>query len=32
VDPFIDREGYLAYIDSAEARFRKLLADRQHGG
>ena len=31
VDPFIDREGYLAYIGSAEARFRKLLADRQRG-
>ena len=25
-DPFIDREGYLAYIDSAEARYRRLIA------
>jgi metallo-beta-lactamase class B len=24
--PFIDREGYLAYIDSAEARYRSLIA------
>jgi metallo-beta-lactamase class B len=24
-DPFIDRDGYLSYIDSSEARFRKLL-------
>ena len=31
VDPFIDREGYLAYIDSAEVRFRKLIAARQRG-
>ncbi len=29
VDPFIDRDGYLSYIDSAEVRFRKLLADQQ---
>ena len=29
VDPFIDRDGYFRYIDSAEARFRKLLADQQ---
>ena len=28
VDPFIDREGYRAYIDSAEAKLRKLIADR----
>jgi metallo-beta-lactamase class B len=28
-DPFIDRAGYLAYIDSAEMRYRKLLAERQ---
>ncbi len=28
-DPFIDREGYLSYIDSAEARFREALADQQ---
>jgi metallo-beta-lactamase class B len=29
VDPFIDREGYLRYIDAGEARFRKLLAEQQ---
>ena len=29
VAPFIDRDGYLRYIDSAELRFRKLLADKQ---
>jgi len=29
VAPFIDREGYLRYIDSGEARFRKLLAEQQ---
>ena len=28
-DPFIDRAGYLAYIDSGEARFRALLAEQQ---
>ncbi len=28
VAPFIDRQGYLASIDSAEVRFRKLLADQ----
>jgi len=28
-DPFIDREGYLRYIDDAEQRFRKELADEQ---
>jgi len=28
VAPFIDREGYLRSIDSAEMRFRKLIADR----
>ena len=28
VAPFIDREGYLRYIDSAEETFRKLLADQ----
>jgi metallo-beta-lactamase class B len=27
VAPFIDREGYLESIDSAELRFRKLIAD-----
>ncbi|MGH9888011.1 MAG: subclass B3 metallo-beta-lactamase, partial [bacterium] len=29
VAPFIDREGYRAYIDSGEARFRRLLAEQQ---
>jgi metallo-beta-lactamase class B len=29
VAPFIDRAGYLRYIDRAEARFRKVLADQQ---
>ena len=29
VAPFIDRDGYLRYIDSAEMRFRKLLAEQQ---
>jgi metallo-beta-lactamase class B len=29
VAPFIDREGYLRSIDSAEIRFRKLIADRE---
>jgi metallo-beta-lactamase class B len=28
-DPFIDREGYLSFIDRAEARFREVLADQQ---
>jgi metallo-beta-lactamase class B len=27
--PFIDRAGYLAYIDSGEARFKRLLAEQQ---
>ena len=27
-DPFIDRDGYVRYIDSAEMRFRKLVAER----
>jgi len=27
-EPFIDRDGYLRYIDSAEVRFRKLVADQ----
>ena len=27
--PFIDRAGYLAYIDTGEARFRRLLAEHQ---
>lgn len=29
VAPFIDREGYRAYIDNAERRFREELADQQ---
>lgn len=29
VRPFIDREGYLAYIDRAEQRFREKLGDQQ---
>lgn len=29
VEPFIDREGYLRYIDRAEENFRELLADQQ---
>lgn len=29
VQPFVDREGYLAYIDRAEARFREALAGQQ---
>jgi metallo-beta-lactamase class B len=29
VQPFIDREGYLRYIDRAEQRFREKLADQQ---
>ena len=28
-DPFIDRKGYLRFIDGAEERFRKTLADQQ---
>jgi len=28
-DPFIDRAGYLRYVDWAEKRFRKVLADQQ---
>ena len=28
VAPFIDRDGYFRYIDSAESRFRKLLTER----
>jgi len=27
--PFIDRDGYLKYVDRAERRFRKALADQQ---
>ncbi len=27
--PFIDRDGYLSYIDSAEERFRRVLAEQQ---
>jgi metallo-beta-lactamase class B len=29
VAPFVDREGYLAYIDHAEGRFRRELANQQ---
>ncbi len=29
VQPFIDRDGYRAYIDRAELRFRKALAEQQ---
>ena len=28
-EPFIDRDGYLSFIDRAEARFREELADQQ---
>ena len=28
-DPFIDRAGYLSFIDRAEASFREVLADQQ---
>ena len=28
VDPFIDRAGYLTYIDNAEAEFRELIAPK----
>jgi metallo-beta-lactamase class B len=28
-EPFIDREGYLNFIDQAEARFREVLASQQ---
>ena len=31
-DPFIDREGYLDYIDSAEARLRKTDGDKKPAG
>jgi hypothetical protein len=29
VEPFIDRAGYLSYIDKAEEQFHNELADRQ---
>jgi len=29
VDPFIDREGYMEYIDAAERQFREVLARQQ---
>ena len=29
VDPFIDRDGYLAFIDEAENRFREALEEQQ---
>ncbi len=28
-EPFIDPEGYLAYIDRAEERFRRVLAEQR---
>jgi metallo-beta-lactamase class B len=28
-EPFIDRDGYLSFIDRAEERFREVLADQQ---
>ena len=28
VDPFVDREGYLAFIEGAERRFREVLAEQ----
>jgi metallo-beta-lactamase class B len=32
VDPFIDPEGYRAYIDTAEAEFRRgVVHQQQHG-
>ena len=31
-DPFIDRAGYLAYIDSAETRFKRELARQEREG
>jgi hypothetical protein len=31
VDPFIDRDGYLGFIDRAEARFREALEDQRGG-
>jgi len=31
VDPFIDREGYLRYIDRSEKTFRETLAKQQQG-
>lgn len=32
VTPFIDPEGYRAYIDSGEARFQRLFAEQRRGG
>ena len=32
VEPFIDREGYLRFIEEAERRFRETLAKQQGGG
>ena len=32
VEPFIDREGYLRFIEEAEQRFRTTLAEQQEGG
>ena len=31
VAPFIDPDGYRAYVDSGEARYRRLLAEQQAG-
>jgi len=31
VAPFIDPDGYRAYVDSGEARFRRLLAEQEGG-
>jgi hypothetical protein len=31
VDPFIDREGYLRYIDRSDKAFRETLAKQQQG-
>ena len=28
-EPFIDRDGYLGFIDRAEVRFRDVLADQR---
>ncbi len=28
-EPFIDRDGYLSFIDRAEEKFREVLADQQ---
>ena len=28
-EPFIDWDGYLSYVDRAEERFRRVLAEQQ---